>query len=48
MSRILTLVLAGGILFSAMGCAGGGIDSRNKDLDRPKSANEKPLEAPKK
>ena len=48
MARILTLILAGCILFSVMGCAGGGIDSRNKDLDRPKSAGERPVEAPKK
>lgn len=48
MARILALILAGGILFSVTGCSGGGIDSRNKDLDRPKSANERPVEAPKK
>jgi hypothetical protein len=48
MLRFLVLLLTGGVLVSALGCSGGGIDSRNKELDRPKSADDKPLDVPKK
>jgi hypothetical protein len=48
MTRCIVLLVAGGLLVSALGCSGGGIDSRNKDLDRPKSAEDKPAELPKK
>jgi hypothetical protein len=37
---ILVLVFAA-YLGCTCGCGGGGIDSRNKNLDRPKAANEK-------
>jgi hypothetical protein len=48
MMRFFVLLLAGGLLFSALGCSGGGIDSRNKELDRPKSTDDKPVDVPKK
>jgi hypothetical protein len=48
MSRIFVLLLAGCMLAIIPACGGGAPDSRNKDLDRPKSADEKPVEAPRK
>ncbi|CAN5471600.1 hypothetical protein BH10PLA2_BH10PLA2_13970 [soil metagenome] len=41
MTKYLRTLLASSILFCIPACSGGGIDSRNKDLDRPKSVEEK-------
>jgi hypothetical protein len=48
MRRILTLVFVSFLLAIIPACGAGGIDSRNKDLDRPKSPNERPAEPVKK
>ena len=48
MARILTLILAASLLACIPSCSPGGADSRNKDLDRPKSADEKPADLPRK
>ncbi len=48
MSRVFVLFMAGCLLAGIPACSGGGVDSRNKDLDRPKSADDKPSEAPRK
>jgi hypothetical protein len=48
MNRLTLLLLAGFVLTCLPACSGGGLDSRNKDLDRPKAADEKPVTPPKK
>ncbi len=48
MTRKLQLSLLALMLLCIPACAGGGVDSRNKDLDRPKSADEKPAAPAKK
>jgi len=42
MARVIQISLLGLLLLGAPACSGGGVDTRNKDLDRPKSADEKP------
>jgi hypothetical protein len=48
MRRLMGILLAALILATVPACGGGAVDSRNKDLDRPKSPNEKPAEPLKK
>jgi hypothetical protein len=48
MSRLVRILLAAFLLATVPACGGGAVDSRNKDLDRPKSPNEKPAEPLKK
>ena len=48
MLRFLGLLFASALLVSVLGCSGASLDSRNKELDRPKSAEDKLVDVPKK
>ena len=48
MARLTLVLLAGLFLTCLPACSGGGLDSRNKDFDRPKAVDEKPATPPKK
>jgi hypothetical protein len=48
MARKLQLSLLTLLLLCIPACSGGGADTRNKDLDRPKAADEKPAAPAKK
>jgi hypothetical protein len=48
MARKLQLSLLALLLLCVPACSGGGVDTRNKDLDRPKTADEKPAASAKK